>query len=68
MEGPTSREGTFHAFAMFVCPVFSDCPVSPSAAFHVGVAEDKKTDGVDMFGSPADGDVEFHDADNHSTI
>ena len=53
---------------MFVCPVFSYRPVLPAAAFHVGVAEDEKSDGVDMFGSPADGDVEFHDADNHSTI
>ena len=68
MEGPTSRGGTFHAFAMFSCPVFSDRPVLPAAAFHVGVAEDEKSDGVDMFGGPADGDVELHDADDYGTI
>ena len=48
--------------------MFSDRPVSPAAAFHIGVAEDKKTDGVDMFGSPAYGDVELHDADDNGTI
>ena len=46
----------------------SDFAVLPAAAAQVGVAEYKKSDSVDMLGTPADGDVKFQDTDDDRTI
>jgi hypothetical protein len=53
---------------MFLWMMFSDFTMFPVSAAHVDIAEDQENDSVDMFGSPADGDVEFHDADNYGAI